>query len=84
MKARLTPHPWKCFEQPLRLTNEAALAAIPQSHLCTSLFMGFRDVDGLRQKANGRLWDIKTGHDLMITEPDWVADKLMLLGAGAS
>ena len=81
MKARLTPHPWKCFEQPLRLTNEAALAQIPQSHLCTTLYMRWRDVDGLRQKANGRLWDLDTGHDMMITEPGWVADKLMLLTA---
>ena len=78
MKARLTPHPWQCFEQPLRLTNEAALARIPQSHVCTTLFMRWRDVDGLREKANGRLWDVDTGHDLMITEPDWVAEKLML------
>jgi pimeloyl-ACP methyl ester carboxylesterase len=81
MKARLTPHPWKCFEQPLRLTNEAALALIPQSHLCTTLFMRFRDVAGLRQKANGRLWDLNTGHDMMITQPVWVADKLMLLAS---
>jgi pimeloyl-ACP methyl ester carboxylesterase len=79
MKARLTPHPWKCFDQPLRLTDEAALTRIPQSHLCTTLFMRFRDVAGLRQKANGRLWHLDTGHDMMITEPGWVADKLKLL-----
>ncbi len=29
MAERLTAHPWSCFEQPLALTNEAALAAIP-------------------------------------------------------
>jgi hypothetical protein len=83
MKARLTPHPWKCFEQPLRLTNEAALVHIPQSHICSTLFMRFRDVDGLRQKANGRVWDFDTGHDMMITEPGWVANKLMLLAPDA-
>jgi pimeloyl-ACP methyl ester carboxylesterase len=83
MKARLTPHPWKCFDQPLRLTNEAALTRIPQSHLCTTLFMRFRDVDGLRRKANGRLWDLDTGHDMMISEPRWVADKLLLLAPDA-
>jgi pimeloyl-ACP methyl ester carboxylesterase len=81
MRARLTPHPWKCFEQPLTLTNEAALARIPQSHLCTTLYMRWRDVDGLRQKANGRLWELDTGHDMMITEPGWVADKLMLVAS---
>jgi hypothetical protein len=79
MKARLTPHPWKCFEQPLTLTNEDALARIPQSHLCTTKYMWWRDVDGLREKANGRLWDLDTGHDMMLTEPGWVAEKLMLV-----
>jgi pimeloyl-ACP methyl ester carboxylesterase len=29
MKARLTPHPWRCFEQPIGLTNEDALGRIP-------------------------------------------------------
>ena len=37
MAERLTAHPWKCFEQPLELTNEDALWAIPQYHIvCTS------------------------------------------------
>ena len=37
MADRLTGHPWKCFEQPLDLTNEDALWAIPQYHIvCTS------------------------------------------------
>ena len=37
MADRLTAHPWACFEQPLRLTNEDALWAIPQYHIvCTS------------------------------------------------
>jgi hypothetical protein len=28
-------------------------------------------------RAQGRLWDIDTGHDLMITEPEAVADRLL-------
>lgn len=28
-------------------------------------------------RAGGRLWDIDTGHDLMITEPRQVADTLL-------
>jgi hypothetical protein len=28
-------------------------------------------------RAEGRLWDIGTGHDLMITEPQKVADALL-------
>lgn len=59
-----------------RLTNEAALQSIPQSHISTTLFMSLRNADNLRRQAQGRLWDIDTGHDLMITEPGKVADLL--------
>jgi hypothetical protein len=30
-----------------------------------------------KARANGRLWDIDTGHDLMITEPQAVAACLL-------
>lgn len=77
MKTRLTPHPWKSFEQKLRLHNEEALARIPQSHIvCTSTLSG-RNVQALKAQAEGRFWDIDTGHDLMITEPQRVAGLLM-------
>lgn len=76
MRERLTPHPWKCFEQPLTLTNQDALQAIPQSHISTSAFMSLRNVDRLRVVSDGRVWDVDTGHDLMITEPDKVAELL--------
>jgi pimeloyl-ACP methyl ester carboxylesterase len=76
MRPRLTPHPWRCFDQPLRLANEETLWRIPQSHLvCTATLPG-RDVEALTRAANGRFWDIDTGHDLMLTEPDWVAEML--------
>jgi pimeloyl-ACP methyl ester carboxylesterase len=78
---RLTPQPWKCFSQKLVLRNEAAMRAIPESHLiCTATVPG-RDMDLLRANSNGRVWEIDTGHDLMITEPQWVADKLELVAA---
>lgn len=76
MRQRLTPHPVRCFEQPLRLTNTAVLQQIPQSHISTTTFMSLRNVARLRQKADGRVWDIDTGHDLMITEPHKVAELL--------
>jgi pimeloyl-ACP methyl ester carboxylesterase len=79
MKPKLTPHPWKCFEQKLRLTNEAATAKIPQTHIvCTSTLPG-RDRAKLEARANGRFWTIDTGHDLMITEPQAVAKMLLRL-----
>ncbi len=70
------PHPWRCFDQLIALTNQAALQAIPQSHISTTAFTPLRNADRLREKADGRVWDIDTGHDLMITQPHKVADLL--------
>ena len=82
MAERLSGHPWKCFEQPLDLTNEDALWAIPQYHIvCTSTLPTRRRSVMDKARAEGRLWDIDTGHDLMITEPRWVADTLMEVAA---
>ena len=82
MDERLTGHPWKCFEQPLTLTNEDALWAIPQYHVVCTSTLATRDPE-LMAKAReaGRLWDIDTGHDLMITEPEKVADALLEIAA---
>lgn len=74
--ARFTPQPWACFAQKLALHNEAAMRMIPESHLICTATVGGRDMALLRERSNGRVWEIDTGHDLMLTEPDWVADKL--------
>ena len=77
MAQRLTPHPWKCFEQPLELTDEAALWAIPQYHIvCTSTLATRNREQMAAARAEGRLWDIDTGHDLMLTEPERTAEAL--------
>jgi hypothetical protein len=34
-----------------------------------------------KARADGRLWEIDTGHDLMITEPHAVADALVQVAA---
>jgi pimeloyl-ACP methyl ester carboxylesterase len=82
VNARLTPHPWACFEQPLRLEHEAALWAIPQSHIVCTSTIPTRDPELIaRARAAGRLWEIDTGHDLMLTEPRAVADALLQIGA---
>ena len=79
--ARFTPQPWACFSQPLRLCNEARMRAIPESHLiCTSTMVG-RDMDLLLSRSEGRVWDVDTGHDLMITEPEWVVEHLERVAA---
>jgi len=77
MADRLTGHPWQCFEQRLRLTNEAALWAIPRYHIVCTSTVATRDRDLIATaRAAGRLWEIDTGHDLMITEPEMVAEAL--------
>jgi pimeloyl-ACP methyl ester carboxylesterase len=82
MADRLAGHPWQCFEQPLRLTNEAALWAIPQFHIVCTSTLPTRDRDLMaKARDEGRLWDIDTGHDLMITEPQAVADALLEVAA---
>jgi pimeloyl-ACP methyl ester carboxylesterase len=82
MAERLTPHPWACFEQPLTLTNEDATSAIPRYHIVCTSTLATRDPELIAQaRAEGRLWDIDTGHDLMITEPDAVTDALLEVAA---
>ena len=77
MAERLTPHPWKCFEQPLSLHHEDELWAIPQFHIVCTSTLATRDAAQMgRARAKGRLWDIDTGHDLMITEPERTAEAL--------
>jgi hypothetical protein len=78
MAERLTAHPWACFEQRLEPRNEDALASIPQYHIVCTSTLASRDPELMGQaRAQGRLWDIDTGHDLMITEPDLTADALL-------
>jgi len=82
MAERLTGHPWQCFEQKLELRDEAGYARIPQYHVVCTSTLATRD-PGLMDEARaaGRLWDIDTGHDLMITEPRKVADALLAVAA---
>jgi len=64
------------------LTNEAALWAIPRNHIVCESTLATRDVSMIEEgRAQGRLWTIDTGHDLMITEPDFVAGALTEIAA---
>jgi len=74
--ARLGPQPWACYTEHLALGNEAAMRAIPESHLICTVTKPGRDMALITERSQGRVWDIDTGHDLMITEPEWVADRL--------
>lgn len=81
MKPKLTPHPWKCFEQKLQLRNEAAMRRIPQSFISCSFHMDDASRAALKALSNGRYREIDTGHDLMISEPEKTADALLQLTA---
>ncbi len=73
---RLTPHPWKSMAQPLRFEHGDAASTVPQSHIvCTSTLPG-RAVEELTARAEGRFWTVDTGHNLMMTEPQVVAQLL--------
>lgn len=80
MEPKLTPHPWKCFEQPLVLNNEEVMRAIPQSFITSNVQADSLDDDmraAIREMTDGRFWEIDSGHDLMISEPEQLAGILM-------
>lgn len=82
MQQRLTPHPWRCFTQPLRLSDEAAVRAIPRTEIvCINELAAAEGEEARRGRGRGadRVWTIETGHDLMITEPNAVAEMLLRL-----
>jgi hypothetical protein len=82
MDDRLTGHPWRCFEQKLVLTNVEALWALPQFDIVCESTLATRDADLMeRARREGRLWHIDTGHDLMVTEPAFVAGALLEIAA---
>ena len=82
MQDRLTPHPWKSFTQPLRLGDPAAVKRIPRTNInCTETLSRRPPERAGRAFEADRVWEIDTGHDLMITEPRAVADMLLRLAS---
>jgi pimeloyl-ACP methyl ester carboxylesterase len=82
MDERLTGQPWRCFEQPLVLTDEERLAAMPQYHIVCTSTLATRDRTLMEEaRARGRLWTVDTGHDLMLTEPEQVTGALLAVAA---
>ena len=80
MKPKLTPHPWKCFEQKLELMNEEAMRKIPISMVTTdvqkdTLTQEIREA--IREMTQGRHWHVETGHDLMISAPGETAEVML-------
>jgi pimeloyl-ACP methyl ester carboxylesterase len=83
MKSKITPHPWRCFTQKLRLDDEAAVRRIPRTNInCTVSLAMSNPEKRERQLDAEHVFEIDTGHDLMITEPRRVADMLLQVAAG--
>jgi len=74
MKPKLTPHPFACFKQALALQDESRVRDLPQSFVVCAENMPEEYHDALRDMCQGRFWVLDTGHDLMITEPERVAE----------
>jgi pimeloyl-ACP methyl ester carboxylesterase len=82
MKQKLTPHPWKCFSQSIHLSNEAALQKIPRTTITrpSGTPTGGPPNPSPVPKAvqrNAQVWEINTGHDMMITAPEAVTGILL-------
>jgi hypothetical protein len=81
--SKLTPHPWKTFDQPLRLMNGDAASQVRRSNINCSQSLRSAESQGNHAQTEGhRNYEIDTGHDLMITEPGAVADMLFEIAAG--
>jgi pimeloyl-ACP methyl ester carboxylesterase len=78
MVSKITPHPWKCFTQKLRLKDYAAVRRIHKTSINCSGILAVRDEESRRRALDADLlFEIDTGHDLMITEPRAVTDMLL-------
>ena len=78
LRAKMTPHPWKCFDEQLKFMNGDAALKIPRSNInCSGSLRQSSDADRTRQLDGRRNFEIDTGHDLMITEPRKVTDMLI-------
>lgn len=77
-ESKLTPHPWKCFTQPLTLRNGDAAGRLKRTNInCTASLASSPDEARARQLEGDRNFEIDTGHDLMITEPEAVTGFLL-------
>src|SRR5215213_7847532 len=73
---KLTPHPWRTYTDPLRLTG--AVDDVPAAFVeCVSWMRVFA---GQADRARSRGWpvhELATGHEAMVTAPAELADALL-------
>ena len=75
-----SPQPWRSLEQPLRLVNEEAVTKIPRTNINSVGPLSLRAPEQQARAARAdRVWQIDTGHAVMITEPEILAQMLLQL-----
>jgi hypothetical protein len=78
LRTKMVPHPWKAFEEPLRLQNGDAALRIPRTNInCSANLRSSAEADRAKQMAGNRNYEIDTGHDIMVTEPGWLTATLI-------
>jgi pimeloyl-ACP methyl ester carboxylesterase len=71
---RLTPHPWRCFEQQLQLVDPRAVARLPRAVVNCVASLNLRPPHLRSRWLEGEfVRAIDAGHDLMLIEPDATA-----------
>jgi pimeloyl-ACP methyl ester carboxylesterase len=80
MRERLHPHPWRAFTDKLRLAHPEAVARLPRTVInCPSTLEKRKGESLERYHIGDRVWELDTGHDIMITEPEKTAEMLLRL-----
>lgn len=85
VRSRQTPQSLLTFQQPLRMKNPDAVAAIPRSHVHCSeggdVYKQLRELFMQRTfpPADAEVWELPTGHDCMITMPAELTELLVRL-----
>jgi pimeloyl-ACP methyl ester carboxylesterase len=82
---RLTPHPWRCFEQQLQLVDPRAVARLPRAVVNCVASLNLRPPHLRSRWLEGEfVRAIDAGHDLMLIEPDATAALLNEIAAFAA
>jgi pimeloyl-ACP methyl ester carboxylesterase len=80
MLERLTPHPWKTFTQPLVLARQDDVLRIPRTSItCVDTFLRESEESLKRTLDADNVWHVDTGHDVMLSEPEQLAELLLRL-----
>jgi pimeloyl-ACP methyl ester carboxylesterase len=75
---RLTPHPWKTYTDPLRVTG--AVDAVPAAFIeCVDWMRVFESQAGRAREKGWTVLELPTGHEAMVTAPQELADMLVEL-----